>query len=64
MSEANTTIRHFSFVNRHSIGGPMKVAVVGAGAMGSLFGAMLAEVAAGHFVACWLNRGKGMSNDD
>ena len=24
----------------------------------------LAEVAAGHFVACWLNRGKGMSNDD
>jgi 2-dehydropantoate 2-reductase len=43
MSEANTTIRHFSFVNRHSIGGPMKVAVVGAGAMGSLFGAMLAE---------------------
>ena len=43
MSEANTTILHYSFVNRHSIGGPMKIAVVGAGAMGSLFGAMLAE---------------------
>jgi len=24
----------------------------------------LAEAAAGHFVACWLNLGKGMSNDD
>jgi len=44
MNEANTTIRHSSFVIRHSKGGRlMKIAVVGAGAMGSLFGAMLAE---------------------
>ena len=43
MSEANTTILQSSFAIRHSIGGSMKVAVVGAGAMGSLFGAMLAE---------------------
>ena len=25
---------------------------------------LLAEAAVGHFVACWLNQGKGMSNDD
>ena len=44
MSEANTTILHSSIFNLHSQGGKiMKIAVVGAGAMGSLFGAMLAE---------------------
>ena len=41
MSEANTTILHSSF--DIPIGGTMKIAVVGAGAMGSLFGALLAE---------------------
>jgi len=44
MSEANTTILHSSIFNLHSQGGDkMKIAVVGAGAMGRLFGAMLAE---------------------
>ena len=41
MSEANTTIRHSSIVI--PLGESMKIAVVGAGAMGSLFGAMLTE---------------------
>jgi 2-dehydropantoate 2-reductase len=45
MSEANTTIIHSSIFIIHSKNGGviMKIAVVGAGAMGSLFGAMLAE---------------------
>jgi 2-dehydropantoate 2-reductase len=45
VSKANTAIRHSSFDIRHSKRGgeKMKIAVVGAGAMGSLFGAMLAE---------------------
>ena len=44
MSEANTTILHSSiFILHFKRGDKMKIAVVGAGAMGSLFGAMLAE---------------------
>ena len=44
MSGANTIIIHLSLVIRHfKHGGIMKIAVVGAGAMGSLFGALLSE---------------------
>ena len=54
MSGGNTIISHSSFVIPKSFvipnGDNMKIAVVGAGAMGSLFGALLAE--AGSEVGC------------